>query len=316
MEESMIPWPRIRRTLHFGFLFLLLAALFAPGSPARAQVEPAVRQDPAAPAEEPGAGLPGADLSEAVERIRTGAYEEAQDLLAAMQSEYPDDAALLLMRGEVLLALGRAEEALEVLRHGAEVGPERPRMNFQLGTALASTGQREAALEAFAREIEFNEDPEVRVLSWLNRSLLLQQERRWGLAAEELEAVLGLQPERSNVYGDLASLYIQAGNAEAAVDALERGEAAGFSSAEHYYSLGARLYKSEMFEQAAIMLAEALRIDPGLAPAERSLAASLERLGREGEALEHLRRYLELHPDAPDAAVVAEKLRAAEKAGQ
>jgi tetratricopeptide (TPR) repeat protein len=312
----MILWPRTRRTPLSGLLFLLLAALLAPGSPARGQQQPAAPPEPTAAAEQPGAELPGADLSQAVERIRAGSYEEAQDLLAALQPEFPDDAALLLMRGEVLLALGRAEEALDVLRHGAEVDPERPRMNFQLGTALASTGQREAALEAFGHEIEVNEEAEVQVLSRLNRSLLLQQERRWGSAAEELEAVLLLQPERSKVYGDLASLYIQAGDAEAAVDALERGEEAGFSSAAHYYSLGARLYKSEMFEQAVVMLAEALRIDPGMAEAERSLAASLERLGRESEALEHLRRYLELHPDAPDAAVVAEKIRAAEKAVQ
>jgi tetratricopeptide (TPR) repeat protein len=312
----MILWPRTRRTPHPGLLFLLLAAFLAPGGPARGQQEPAVPPEPTAAVAEPGAELPGADLSQAVEQIRSGAYEEAQDLLATLQTEFPDDAALLLMRGEVLLALGQAEEALDVLRHGAEVDPGRPRMNFQLGTALASTGQRKAALEAFGREIEVNEETEVRVLSRLNRSLLLQQERRWGPAAEELEAVLRLQPERSNVYGDLASLYIQAGDAEGAVDALERGEAAGFSSADHYYSLGARLYKSEMYEQAVVMLTEALRIDPGLAEAERSLAAALERLGRESEALEHLRRYLELHPDAPDAAVVSEKIRAAEKAGR
>jgi len=259
---------------------------------------------------------PAADLTEAVERIRAGAYDEAQDLLATLQADFPDDPALLLMRGEVLLALGQAGEALEVLRHGAEVDPGRPRMNFQLGTAMASTGERKQALEAFAREIEVNDDVEVQVLSRLNRSLLLQQERRWGEAAGELEAVLGLQPGRSNVYGDLATLYLQAGNAEAAVSALERGKEAGFASAVHYYSLGARLYKDEMFEQAAVMLSEALRVDPGMAEAERSLAACLEQLGREAEALDHLRRYLELRPDAPDAAVVSEKLRAAEKAAR
>ena len=154
------------------------------------------------------------------------------------------------------------------------------------------------------------------MLSRLNRSLLLQQDRRWDLAAEELEAVLEIEPQRGNVFGDLASLYIQAGDAEAAAAALERGEAAGFNSANHYYSLGARLYKSELFEQAVVMLGKALSVDPGLAEAERSLAASLERLGRKAESLEHLRRYLELRPDAPDAAVVSEKLRAAEKADE
>lgn len=298
-----------------GLAFTLLAAFLPLGGAAAQQPagEPGPASGELAPAPEE---RPSADLSEAVEQIRAGAYDEAEALLAGLQSEFPDDSALLLMRGEVLLALGRPQDALEVLEHGAEVDPRRPRMNFQLGTALASSGQREAALEAFGREIESNQDQEVQVLSRLNRSLLLQKERRWRPAAEELEAALKIQPERKNIYGDLASLYIQAGDAAAAVDALERGAAAGFRSAEHYYSLGARLYKSEMFEQAVVMLGEALRVNPDLAEAERSLAAALERLGREDEANEHLRRYLELRPNAPDASVVSEKLRAAEKAGK
>lgn len=306
--------PRHRPIRHPEIVSLILAGLLLAGG-IWAQ-EPETGPGPVAGGRGPATEAPEADLTEAVERIRAGAYAEAEDLLAALQPDFPDDPALLLMRGEVLLALGRPQDALEVLRHGAEVAPERPRMNFQLGTALASSGQRKPALEAYAREIEHNSDPDVRVLAHLNRSLLLQQERRWNAAAQELEAVLQIQPERKNVYGDLASLYIQAGDAAAAVEALERGEAVGFSSAEHYYSLGARLYKSEMFEQAVVMLGEALRINPGLAEAERSLAASLEQLGREADALEHLRRYLELRPDAPDAPVVAEKLRAAEKAGE
>lgn len=308
-------WPRDRRNLHPGPLFLLLAALAAAGIPAGAQQQYDPLGQPAPAGADAAQAPPAADLSGPIEEIRAGDYEKAHERLAELQSEFPDDPALLLMRGEVLLALGRAGEALEVLRHGAEVDPARARMHFQLGTALASTGQRKPALEAFAREIEVNEDPEIQVLSRLNRSLLLERERRWGSAAEELEAVLRLQPERGNVYGDLASLYIRADRVEAAVDALGRGKAVGFSSADHYYSLGARLYKSEMYEQAVVMLTEALAVDPAMAEAERSLAASLERLGREAEALEHLRRYLELRPDAPDAAVVAERLRAAEKNG-
>ena len=54
-----------------------------------------------------------------------------------------------------------------------------------------------------------------------------------------------------------------------------------------------------------------LEVDSRLARAERSLAAALEKLGRDHEARAHLERYLELAPDAPDAASVAERIRAA-----
>lgn len=302
-----------------GALLALILAGIAPlavahdtASPPSAGDEAVVLEQQPAQEEPP----PAADLSLATEKIRTGAYAEAETILAALQPQFPEDPALLLMHGEVLLAVGRADEASDALRRCVELDPERPRAHFQLATALASSGQSDPALEEFAREIEINPDLDVKILAHLNRSMLLQQAKRWRDAATELEAVIQLDPSRKEAYGDLATLYIQAGDTEAGVDALQRGKSAGFSSATHYYSLGARLYNSKMYEDAVTMLGEALAVDPAMAEAERSLAAALGHLGREDEAVEHLRRYLDLRPDAPDADVVSERIRAAENAGQ
>ena len=76
----------------------------------------------------------------------------------------------------------------------------------------------------------------------------------------------------------------------------------------HYHSLGARYYKDEDYEAAIQVFRRALDIDPKLASAERSLAAALDQLGRRDEATAHLRRYLELAPDAPDAPRVRDRL--------
>ena len=296
------------------FVLAVLSAL-APIAAAQEDAPPPEQGAEAASVEaEPPAPPAGPDLSPALEKIRAGAYEDADELLAALEAEHPDDPALLLMRGEVLLALGRADAAQRVLERGVAIDSQRPRLHFQLGTALASTGAADQALEQFALEIEANPDPAVQTLARLNRSMLLQQARRWSAAAAELEAVLTTEPDRIKVYGDLASLYLQAGDIPAAVDALERGKAAGFDSAPHVYSLGARLYNSKRYEDAVAVFGDALRVDPDMAEAERSLAAALERLGREDEARAHLRRYLELRPDAPDAAAVAERLEAADQA--
>ncbi len=56
-----------------------------------------------------------------------------------------------------------------------------------------------------------------------------------------------------------------------------------------------------------------LVIEPTHARAERSLAATLEKLGEEEEALEHWARYLELAPQAADADEVAQKLKSSGK---
>jgi len=304
------PGRRSRGLPTLACLVLLLALPLT--SPPRAQTEPAPA--PAGTDETDEAGEPGpprADLSPVNELIRESLWAEAETLLSGLAEEFPDDPALLLMRGEVLLALGRAPDALEPLRRSAELDPARPRVNFQLGTARSITGDTAGALEAFAAEIASNDDADVQALALLNRSMLFQQSRRWSDAAGELERLVAQQPERVEAFGDLATLYLQTGDTAAATDALTRGEAAGFRSGEHHYSLGARLYRDKEYDQAVAAFERALEIEPELAKAERSLGAAFDRLDRREDAVEHLQRYLELAPAAPDAERVAEQIRAA-----
>jgi len=215
------------------------------------------------------------------------------------------------MRGELLLALQRPVDALPLLARAAELDPDRPRVHFQLGTAELAAGNDEAALAAFGHELEISQELQVLVLARLNRSMILQGDRKWTEAAAELEAVLALQPDKLEIWGDLAALYLQAGELDSAAATLESGSSAGFESAQHYYSLGARLYRKKRYDDAARAFVAALDIDDSLAAAEKSLGATLEQLGREKEAAKHLERYLELEPDASDRDKIAERIRQA-----
>jgi tetratricopeptide (TPR) repeat protein len=302
-----------KASLHLFVSAILSSALIA--SVAVAQTEQTEQIDPLTgkpiPAPEEPEGPPRADLTEVNELVRAQDYAGAESLLATLQGEFPDDPDLLMLRGELLLALRRPEESIEVLRKVAQLTPKRPRLQFQLGSALAATGQAEAALEAFGKETETSDDPQVLVFSHINRSMLFQERQDWAASATELEAVLVLEPQRTPVYGDLVAMYVQSDRLDAAVDALNRGDDAGFRSAGHWYSVAARLAKDEEYERCVRLFEKAIEIDPEHADAERSLAAALEQLGREDEAIPHLRRYLELKPDAQDAAAIKAKIEAA-----
>lgn len=302
----------MRRKMRFSPIvgMVLILALTAPAVGARTQqADPPADDASATPAE--SAPPSGADLTQANELVRAKDYAGAESLLATLQQDFPDDPELLMLRGELLLALRRADESVDVLRKAAELDPERSRLQFQLGSALAATGQAEAAIEAFGKEAENSDDPQVLVFSHLNRSMLFQERKEWAASATELEAVLALEPQRTPVYGDLVAMYVQSDRLDAAVEALERGESAGFRSAPHWYSVAARLAKDEEYERAVEMFTKAIELAPDHADSERSLAAALEQLGREDEAIPHLRRYLELRPDAPDAEAIASKINAA-----
>ncbi|NIM61931.1 MAG: tetratricopeptide repeat protein [Acidobacteria bacterium] len=254
-----------------------------------------------------------ADLSEANEKVKAQDYAGAEALLATLQEQFPEDPALLALRGELLVALGRIDEAIPVLQEVAELDPESARVQFQLGTALASNGNRPAAIDAFGKAVDLSEEPRLRFLARMNRSLLFQQQRQWSAAAAELEAALELDPSRSEAWADLATLYLDAEDLDGALAALQKGAAAGHRSARHFYSVGARLYKAERFEEARGVFETVIEIEPTHARAERSLAATLEKLDRSEQALAHWARYLELAPGAPDRDQVTQKLNASRK---
>lgn len=293
------------------FVIAVLAFALVPFAAASGQAEARTEAAGAAtPSPTPPAAKPRADLSEVNELVLEGSYAEAEGLLAALQTEFPEDPALLLLRGEVLLAGRKAEEARGVLESSLKLDPDQPRANFQLATALTALGQTTEALARFDAAANSGDD-QIKLMARLNRSTLFAQSRQWTEAALELEEVLELQPTNAQVYGDLASMYLRAGKTSESAAALERGKQVGFRSAEHHYSLGARLYRDNDHPAAIEALQAALALEPGMAKAELSLAAALEKLGRDDEALVHLRRYLDLAPDADDAEQIAAKIQRA-----
>jgi len=249
-------------------------------------------------------------LAEARELVRQGQYPEAAAILGELHEARLDDAGFLAFYGEVLVASGNTKEAVPVLERALLVDPQRPRLHFQMGTALSELGDLDEALNSFSCEIEVNEDPEVRFLSRINSSILLKRQRLWVDAARELEDALRLQPDHPDAYGDLASIYLSAGNAPDAAGALERGEPLGFRSAHLYFNVGARFYNDHGYPEAEKLFRKALEIRPEMAEAERSLGSTLFHLGRAEEARRHLDRYLELKPDAPDAQEIREQVDA------
>jgi len=287
-------------------------AVHAQVGPEEPPAPPASEEQPSSHAEPAEEAPPiRADLGEPSDRIREQDYAGAIELLTALREEYPEDPALLLMLGECLLAERRPAEARPVLERSAELDPARERVHFQLASALAMTGEVERAIEALGQELGITDDPEIVRRARLNRALLFQNTRRWQEAAVEFESILELEPDRLEIYGDLATSYLQAGDTAAAADALRRGEEHGFASAVHQYSLGARLYRDKRIDDAIAAFRRALEIDPERAEAELSLAAALEKSGRNEEAILHFRRYLELRPDAKDRDKILARIEAA-----
>jgi tetratricopeptide (TPR) repeat protein len=296
---------RVNETL----LWTIAAAALAVSGSALAQ-EPEAPPDPTAEpaaAPDPEQEERAEKIAEANDRIRGGDFGGAAEILADLIDDRTDDVSLLTQYGEVLLASGDAKGAVPILERAVRADPERLRLHFQIATAHTTLGEIDQALAAYAREIELNEDVEVRYLAHLNRSILYERQKSWAEAAAALEQALELKSE-PDAYAQLTALYLRAGDLPGAIAALERGAEVGFRSARLYFNVGARLYNDHKYAEAERAFRSAVEIDPEMAEAERSLGATLSQLGRAEEAREHLARYLELRPDAPDADEVREHL--------
>lgn len=75
-------------------------------------------------------------------------------------------------------------------------------------------------------------------------------------------------------------------------------------TAEARYKDGLKLLMQGELDQAVRRLNEALRYNPRLSLAHRALGLAHEKLGRPALARRSFERYLELRPDAPDAAAI------------
>lgn len=242
--------------------------------------------------------------------VREGRYDEAADRLAAVISpETEEDAGRLAFFGEVLVAAGRMEQAVPVLERALELDDERPRLNFQLATALGRLGRTDDALDAYAEELAISEDDSVRYMAHANRAVLLSGSDRFVQAAGEWEAALAIRPYSGDLYGELARCYLGAERPKEALAGLERGEEHGFRSAQLYFNAGAGLYNLKAYTEAERAFRRAVEIDPAMAAGHRGLGSSLIQLERHQEAVGPLERYLELEPEAADAGRIQQEIK-------
>lgn len=74
--------------------------------------------------------------------------------------------------------------------------------------------------------------------------------------------------------------------------------------AAQYLNQGIEAYRTRDYGHAVSLLEQALNLDPSLAAAHRSLGIVHAKLHDESEAMVHYKKYLEMAPQAPDAADV------------
>ncbi len=191
---------------------------------------------------------------------RAGDLPRARETLEAALRLKPEDPGVLLELGSAHAAGGDFPRAVFLLAQAQGKSPVHPGIALALARAAEDAGYYGDSVIAYDRYLEFRPGDE------------------------------GARRDRARVVANTP------GRRDEGLKALEEYVARRPQDPAAHFQLAQLCWSTDAGKSLA-HLAEAVRLDPKLAPAHTSRAWLLHRLGRDAEALEHLRATLELTPD-------------------
>jgi len=264
-------------------------------------------------------GFPPAHLVMAHLFFKQGFYElSAEHCMAALLRDQ-NNAGAFALHARVLLATGRAAEAVKRLEAGLRLLPDALEMRVWLGVAYSDLKQFDQAAETFRAAAERH--PQA-VLPRLHLGALHERQGQFSLAEAAYEQALSINPDDMVAGNNLAMLLLERkGNTTRALDLARRLSARYPDSAAVQDTLGwARFRRGEISEAIAeLRLAIRMRSDSALP--RYHLGAALHAAGDRAGAEKELAKALDLASDFPgadDARKLLEEIKhaATETSGQ
>ena len=224
---------------------------------------------------------------------RKGERSRALELAAELMQHHGERPRVLALYGSLLLAAGRAGEAVPVLERLAAARPRDAAAHYRLGQAYLAADRAAEAAKAFRQTLELEPDflPAVASLTLL--------EARSGDFADAMARIQSLKREHPDgaaglvLEGDVLALQ---GRYQAAAAAYRAARSRRGSTA-----LTLKLYYTQLRdgdrEGARLTLEEWLRGHPGDERVRLRLASLLHEQGEDDAAIAHYRKVLEGRPD-------------------
>lgn len=174
--------------------------------------------------------------------------------------------------------------------------------HYMMAVMHDDQGQIDPAIDEYKRALKA--DPQNSVIH-LNLAICYLKKDNFPEASKELNLVIKLDPGAVEPHAILALLYSTQNQPESATKeyefALKNASKLAPKNIEIYKSLGAIYLRQRNFEAAGNTYRLILDLAPGDAEAYFYLANIQYELNKKGEAVEGLKKAIELKPDYPDA---------------
>jgi len=251
--------------------------------------------------------------STALTYAQDGNLEGSTEFFDKAIEDEPDSAERRRAYAQVLYQLERFDEASTQAAKAAELAPGDVGALRLLGTIQIRDGELEQAKATLDQALAL--DPtNVEVL----RQLAFVAEKSGSPAAQmqAYEALVAVEPEDADAWLALGYLYAESGATDKSEQAYERvSELDPKNAHQVFFNRGALLINAddrtdEDTRKAIGMFRRAIEINPKYAPAYRELGFALLNVGDRAGARRALEGYLQVAPEAPDAARIRPLIKA------
>jgi tetratricopeptide (TPR) repeat protein len=196
--------------------------------------------------------------------------------------------------GNVLIKLGRPQEAIPYLTSAVKFLPDAPDFRNNLGAALKGVGRLNEAIEQYTIALKL--DPNY-ALAHRNLAMAFALKGEYDAAIEQYKIYLGPNANVADLYQDLARLLAEEGRTGDAAGQLQKALAVKPDSVEILAGLGYTLAQSGKPAQAVEYYYKALQLDPNNIIAHGRLALALGAIGKIDDAIVQCRIVLAADPN-------------------
>jgi predicted CXXCH cytochrome family protein len=181
--------------------------------------------------------------------------------------------------------IARLSAALEKYR------PLRAEYYLQLGDALSTAGQPDAALAAYEEAVR--REPQSPVAQE-RLAICLSAVKQYSRAEEILRRLIASGSETAKLWVELGGVEVAAGKTQEALVALEKGAKADPEMPEAWNGAGAIWFETGSLSRAENALRSAIQVAPNFAPAHNNLGNLLSSAGHFQEAAYHFEAAIRL----------------------
>ena len=249
-----------------------------------------------------GTGVALLGSGQIVQLVQEGQLDKARGEIDRALSNEPSNASMLYLRAYVEMQAGNLDAALKASDALLAANPGFTGAHLLRGNLLESKKDVDGALAEYRAEAEAATDKNVQRDAWVRIAMLSKTAGRNDETLAALRKIVEVDPTNVVAYSQLVDHYAQTGDDERLGALLEAAPEEIRNDPMVHFNLGASLYNKGQAERAAQEFQKVIEIQPDLADAYKHLGFCKLSLNDIPGAIASMKKYLELAPDAADAA--------------